>query len=105
MGQIGMHVIIWEFRVAPEHVDEFVRVYGPNGDWALLFRKVDGYCGTELLSCAENPERFLTIDRWNSGDDFARFQAQFREEYEALDLLSEGLTSAEVRLGCFTQSL
>jgi hypothetical protein len=32
-----MHVIIWEFTVKPEKVQDFIAAYKTDGDWAQLF--------------------------------------------------------------------
>ena len=69
-----MHVIMWEFQVHPDKVREFVAAYGSNGEWSQLFRLAAGYEGTELLSSTNDAARFVTIDRWNHIDDYARFQ-------------------------------
>jgi hypothetical protein len=44
-----MIAILWRYRVKPEHRGDFERAYGPDGDWANLFRRHPGYLGTELL--------------------------------------------------------
>jgi len=99
-----MYVIFWEFEVAPHRAAEFRSIYSSEGAWAQLFRQAPGYVGTELLASAESPTRFLTIDRWASTGDFANFQQNFREAYDALDASCEGLTLRERRLGAFTEA-
>jgi heme-degrading monooxygenase HmoA len=78
------HVIVWSFRIEPRAEAKFVAAYGADGAWAELFRKGQGYRGTQLIRCDE-PGRFITIDRWDSGDAFRRFRDQFEAEYDALD--------------------
>ena len=34
-----MFVALWEFEVKPGCEDRFETVYGPDGDWASLFRR------------------------------------------------------------------
>jgi hypothetical protein len=97
-----MHIIVWEFVVHPDKVREFVSAYGPNGDWAQLFRLATGYRGTELLSFNNDPNKFVTIDRWNKVEDYARFQDLFGQQYRSLDARLEGLTLRETQLGLFT---
>jgi heme-degrading monooxygenase HmoA len=97
-----MHVILWEFLVHPDKVREFISAYRPDGDWAQLFRSAPGYQGTELLSSTSDAQRFVTIDRWNSVDDYARFQERFGPQYQSLDAQLEGLTLSETKLGLFT---
>jgi hypothetical protein len=93
-----MYCIEWEFLPAPEHVDEFLATYGPAGAWATLFRRADGYLGTELSPVAGRPGWYRTIDRWRSPVDRAAFLAAFGEEYRALDRQCERLTREERQL-------
>ena len=41
-------VYVWAYRVLPERVDEFRRLYGPDGEWVRLFRQSRGYLSTNL---------------------------------------------------------
>ena len=94
-----MYVIIWRFKVAAEHREEFVRRYAANGDWARLFGRSQEYLGTELLVADGVSGYFMTIDRWRSQEGWERFKAACQVEYEALDRLCEGLTLDEERIG------
>jgi hypothetical protein len=102
-GKVEMYVILWEFVVPPEKVGAFVAAYKSDGAWAKLFAQAEGYVGTELLTSAEAEQEamFITIDRWESAEDFTRFQGQFGAEYGALDTQFEGLTVRERKLGIF----
>jgi heme-degrading monooxygenase HmoA len=92
------HVIVWTYEVAPERRNDFCRVYGPNGDWARLFARAPGFLGVELLF---EGVRYLTIDRWASGEAFEAFKSQFGDEYAELDAKCAGLTLSESKLGAF----
>ena len=70
-----MYVIIWEYQVKADSVVEFERIYASNGVWAELFRKEDGYLGTELLRDSTHPRRYITIDRWTSSGDYESFRS------------------------------
>lgn len=94
---------VWSYRVPAENADAFVRLYGPDGEWVELFRAGEGYLGTRLYHSADDAERYMTIDRWESESAFNRFRESFDEEFRRLDLLGEELTSEEVRLGEFFQ--
>ena len=98
-----MHVIIWEFEIRPERHEQFRRAYGPEGDWASLFRQADGYRGTELFASNDTADRFVTLDRWRTPANFAHFKTRFAAAYEALDQQLQGLTRTERSLGDFTQ--
>ena len=84
-------------------MDAFVAAYGPEGDWADLFRRAEGFRGTTLLRDAANPLRFVTLDRWDSLNDFERFREEFGSAYVEMDARFERLSSAEQLIGRFTE--
>jgi len=92
---------IWEYRVRPERAGDFERAYGPEGDWATLFRRAPGYLRTELHRDRDDPLRFVTIDFWKSSAAWERFRADFAADYEALDAACERLTISEREVGRF----
>src|SRR5262245_26798614 len=98
------YVIVWEFRVRQEKAAEFVEKYGPEGVGARLFRGSDGYIRTELVRDFCFDFCFLTLDYWQTEEEFDRFKQQHLAEYERLDKELEGLTETETRLGAFWSS-
>ncbi len=96
-----MHVIVWRFQANPERRDDFVAAYGPDGDWARLFRRGEGYIGTELLADHTDPNTFLCIDRWRSEADFTAFKQLHGDAYRALDQRCEALTVEETHVGSY----
>jgi heme-degrading monooxygenase HmoA len=106
-GKVEMYVIFWEFTVLPEKVDDFIAAYKSDGAWAQLFAQAGGYGGTELLRSTDGQlgARFITIDRWQTAEHFARFQAQFDTQYRRLDTQCEGLTLKEAKLGTFVSEV
>jgi len=99
-----MHIIIWKFMVRGEHIQEFMTACGSDGDWARLFRRAEGYLGTELLRSADEPNLFLTVDRWEDAACFESFQKRFGAEYKMLDTKFEGYTLSEEKLGVFSSA-
>jgi heme-degrading monooxygenase HmoA len=99
-----MHIIIWEFTVREEHIQEFISAYGSSGDWDNLFRRAKGYLGTQLLRSSQEPNTFLTVDRWESSACFEIFQKRFGAEYKKLDTQLEGYTSSEKKVGVFSEA-
>jgi heme-degrading monooxygenase HmoA len=98
----GSHyIIVWEFKIRPEVEAEFVEKYGSIGVWARFFRSSEGYIRTELVKDVAAPQRFLTLDYWQSEEAFNDFRKQNLAEYERLDKESAGLTQQETRLGAF----
>lgn len=99
-----MHIIIWEFTVQEEHIHEFMSACSSDGEWATLFRRADGYLGTQLLRSAQDPNIFLTVDRWESAACYEKFQERFGTEYKKLDAAFAGYTTAEKKLGVFSEA-
>ncbi|MGY1607957.1 MULTISPECIES: antibiotic biosynthesis monooxygenase family protein [unclassified Geodermatophilus] len=93
-----MYLRIWQFDVLPAAVDRFVAAYGPDGDWARLFARAEGYAGTELFRSAEGGTRFVTVDRWRDEPAWAAFLEREGEDYRALDERLAALTVAELPL-------
>ncbi len=93
--------IVWEFIVKAEATPQFQRTYGPDGDWARLFRQYPGYRGTSLLRDAANPRRFLTIDHWETQQHVFQMRDGSTSEYSRLAVLLADLTESERELGVF----
>ena len=98
------YVYIWEFIVAPDKRAEFERAYGPAGEWVALFRRSPGYLETLLLHDRERPERYLTLDRWESPEVYEAFRSAYALEYREIDRRSEGLAKRETSLGSFAKA-
>lgn len=96
-----MYWIVWSFDVKPAHIGSFERAYGPDGDWVRLFQRAPGYAGTELRREADRAAHYVTIDRWQTRDDYKRFKETFREEYQTLDVKCAALTAWEHKIGDF----
>jgi len=98
-------VAVWEFHVRPDKRRAFERAYGPNGDWAQLFRRAEGYIRTELFRDPHKPSRYVTLDFWMSRLAFQKFKHQHIAAYEALDRRCESLTAHERRIGEFAKAV
>jgi hypothetical protein len=96
-----MYCYIWSFAIRPEYVKEFQAAYGPDGDWARLFRSDPEYVRTILLADREDAARFLTLDFWSSCEACASFRLRFSSQFEALDNSFERFTTEEVQIGSF----
>ena len=95
------YVYLWEYDVPAEHAAEFEQAYGPQGDWVQLFRRGRGHLGTELHRDLQRPERYLTIDRWESRAAWEAFRAAFAREFEDLDARCGKWTRREAEIGRF----
>jgi len=96
-----MYVVIWEYETHPGSEPVFERLYGPAGAWVELFREHRGYLGTELLR-AERPQRYITVDRWESGIDDVAFLADAASRYADIDAMGKAFTAEERRIGRYT---
>lgn len=96
------YVRVWKFRAAPGRIAEFESAYGPDGDWARLFRLGEGHLGTELLRPQSPGGLYLTIDRWRSEADWQRFVHAHGSAYRALDARLAPLCAEDVEVGDFT---
>jgi heme-degrading monooxygenase HmoA len=94
-----IYAALWEFAVEPAKRAEFEAHYGPDGTWARLFRRAQGYVGSELLRDRADPLRYLTIDRWVSREAWQAFREEHAAEYERLDREFGALTTREAPLG------
>ena len=101
MSETG-YCYVWQFEVRSEFLDEFLKAYSPGGAWTQLFKKADGYMSTELVRDLDNPNRFLTIDRWTGKTLYLAFRKKFAKEHQKLDSACERFTISETYLGEFT---
>ena len=95
------YIIIWQYDIVPATRVEFERAYRPDGDWAALFRASADYIGTQLLRDMTQPDRYITLDRWQTAGSFAAFKHAHAAAYAQLDERCARLTLAEVLLGSF----
>lgn len=94
-----MYLIIWEYQVKADRLAEFEGIYSASGAWVQLFKKSKGFLETELLCDEDRANRYMTIDRWNSSQDYEQFQTKWKSEYEELDTLCKNLTEQENLVG------
>jgi len=95
--------LVWEFLVQAGREEEFLALYGPDGDWAALFARHPGFLATRLLADRDQPGRFVTVDQWRSAEAWQEFRVQFAADYAALDRRGEELTRSERSLGAFDE--
>ena len=97
----AQYVYVWEFIVSADHASAFERTYGSSGEWVQLFRRGPGYLRSELYRDRSQPQRFITIDYWESKDAWDVFRTRFAKEFEALDAKCAAWTISEVEIGRF----
>jgi heme-degrading monooxygenase HmoA len=96
-----MFVALWEYEVKPGGEERFENAYGPDGEWARLFRNDSSYSETRLLRDPFRPAIYLTLDFWSSRQAHEKFLAEHGVEYQTIDKASAGLTSSERRVGWY----
>ena len=95
------YTYVWEYRVRSDAHQRFRQYYGPDGHWVRLFRRAPGYVSTELYHDRLEPDRYVTIDHWESEKAFRAFRERFGAAFEELDRFCESLTVEEASLGAF----
>ena len=93
------YVRVWRFRPLEGKSAAFETAYGPNGDWARLFHRAQGFLGTTLLK----DEDYITIDRWVTKAAYEKFMQEFQQEFTALDRRCESMTQLEEQVGEFEE--
>jgi heme-degrading monooxygenase HmoA len=96
-----MFLALWEYEVKPGYEKRFEKVYGPDGDWARLFRSDSHYHQTRLVRDSFRGGVYLTLDFWETRAAYEEFIAQHKKEYKAIDAIGEELTARERKLGWF----
>jgi len=86
----------------PEFRAEFENFYGLDGEWVQLFRRSKAFLRTEFFRDRQAENRYVTIDYFSSQAGFDDFMRELRQEYEALDRRSDGLTAFQKEIGAFT---
>jgi quinol monooxygenase YgiN len=96
-----MFIVVWEFKVKPEHVPDFEQHYAADGTWAKLFREDPAYQQTILMRDSKTPDRYLTSDFWRDARSYHSFQQRARARYQELDAAFAVFTSSEALIGHF----
>jgi len=97
------YVAIWEFRVRPRMKKRFLAAYGPEGEWAKLFRQDKRYIGTQLIQDLKARRTYMTVDFWTSQAAYENFRRRHASEYEAIDARCESLTESEREVGSYVK--
>jgi heme-degrading monooxygenase HmoA len=96
-----MLLVVWEYKVGPEHSEEFEAFYRPDGPWVDLFHRTPGYVSTTLMRDIRDPLRYLISDRWSSLEAYEHFRAEHATAYAALEERGRRLYLKENEVGRF----
>jgi len=100
-GLAARYAYIWEYTVRPDRVDDFERLYGPEGAWSELFRLSAGYVSTVLLHDRRRSDRYVTVDHWESYEAWLEWRGRFDAQFDELDQRGDELTTQEREIGRF----
>lgn len=87
-----MFATVWAYKTDVKNKEDFIAAYGSEGRWANLFREHPGYVKTVLYEDIARPLFFMSVDLWNSRQDFEAFQKSHGHVYAALDREFSGLS-------------
>lgn len=93
--------IIWAFVVKEEARGQFELAYGPGGAWSKLFAQCPGFRGTTLLRDTKDPQRYLTIDLWDTEAQREQGLAERKAKYSDLDAAFDEWTESRTEVGVF----
>jgi heme-degrading monooxygenase HmoA len=96
-----MLLIVWEFIVRKDRIEDFETLYREDGAWAELFRRSPGFVSTTLWRDIRDPRRFLVADRWTGAEGFEAFRREHDAAYRTLDERCKRLTERETEVGRF----
>jgi len=99
-----MFLALWEYEVKPGCEQRFEKVYGPDGDWAQLFRNNSHYYETRLVRDGFRCEVYMTLDFWETRAAFEEFVLAHQIEYQAIDAIGDELTMKKRKTRGFNQS-
>jgi heme-degrading monooxygenase HmoA len=90
-----MYIRVWEYTVGADLIDAFIAAYGPEGDWARLFRGGRGHVSTELYRSTSDEAQFVTVDRWTDEAAWRDFLEERGETYRRLDTAMSALIASQ----------
>jgi heme-degrading monooxygenase HmoA len=96
-----MFLVLWEFDVKPGCDEQFESVYGPDGDWAQLFRRDPAYQRTLLLRDPFRERTYVTCDFWETREAYESFLHAHSKVYQEIDKACESLTLSEREIGAY----
>lgn len=93
--------IVREFIVKEEVQGHFELAFGPGGAWSKLFAQFPGFRGTTVMRDVKNPLRYLTIDLWETVEQWEQMLIEREAEYSELEITFVDWTESRKELGIF----
>ena len=100
-GRSSMIEVVREYVVREEARGQFELAYGPGGAWSKLLARCPGFRGTTVLRDTKDPRRYLTIDLWDTEDQWEQMLAERQAEYASLDAALGDWTESRTEVGIF----
>jgi quinol monooxygenase YgiN len=97
-----MIAVMWQFDVKKGRDEEFEKLYGADGDWALLNRKTRSYLGSSFLRDQNRPSRYLVIEYWSEMLIYEQHRASRSVLLDAVETRRAALVDAMEPLGIYT---
>jgi quinol monooxygenase YgiN len=80
-----MVAVVWRFEVSPDHIAEFERFYGANGDWTKMSRRNRSFLGSSFLKDIVEPTRYVLIEYWSEMLVYEKHLANADKEVKELE--------------------
>lgn len=96
-----MLLVLWEYDVRPDALDEFESLYRPDGAWGDLFRAAPGFVSITLWQDRARPHRYVVADRWTSEVLYEEFMRDRAADIAAMNERAARTRTREVALGRF----
>jgi heme-degrading monooxygenase HmoA len=93
--------VFFRYRVHPAQARAFEHAYGPAGPWVALFGRDAAFIRTRLFRNKGDGHEYVSIDVWESKEDYDRFRSEYADEYRRLDTQLAMLKLEEYFLGYY----
>jgi heme-degrading monooxygenase HmoA len=93
--------VLFRYRVHPAQARAFEHAYGAAGPWATLFGRDPGFRRTRLFKHKEETGVYVSVDVWESKEEYDAFRARNAAAYAQLDREMHLLYLEELLLGYY----
>ncbi len=92
---------VCEFVVKEPFRGQFELAFGPGGAWSKLYSRSPGFRGTTVLRDEKNPQRYLTIDLWETEAQREQLLVEHEGDLTEMRVTFVEWTESIVELGTF----
>ena len=94
-----MLLVLWEYQVKLDRVEEFESMYRPDGPWTHFFRDCPAFVSITLWKDLRRPGRYLVADRWTSEMMYVEFVQERATPIAELSARGARLWTSEREVG------